>query len=820
MIIIPIRNFLLILLGCFLLTRVAAQRIYGTAYSEKGDLLPYVSVLIKGTTINTMANADAKYMMQVSAGNYTIVCQYPGYKMQTKNVTLTRISDEEVSFVMLPLRLNIPNESANEASDPAASYIANCIKGRAAYLRTLLSIANDNYEKKSLFLFKKGYVAPLLFSLSEQSGEIVRNNRDKYVQKISGCRIINGEGERILPVMPEINLYENNVRVFKDANGQRGIISPLAGNASRYYKFRLIGYFYEEGQEIASIQVMPMKEYIPLFSGIINVVKNNWQIHSCMLLPTAGARPGLLNNFILRQQYIPYTDSLWVAGSQYIEMQFGSIASGVSANCVNVYSNYRHIQSFPGGYSRYTRIFFDNLSTQRDKFYWDSARNVLPDSGEINIMKTAASDDPAAFFEGYSYPSKNIATFAYDWLLNIPGKKFIPLPGNKHLSVQPLFQSSGYNFAEGAFVGTALAYTHGLKKNSYYISATPSIRYGFANGHLNASLDLQIQANSSGTKGQFVKNTCGISFGKNVFQFNKESSVSPMLSSISAFLYGKNYMKTYECGFFRVDIKRHTAGGLTFGASAAYENRIPLNNTIDYTFRDKYREDITPNYPTEKMNVQFDAHQALLVTIHASYQPGTEYAVVSGKRFMLGSAYPLLGISYTKGVKGFAGSDVDFDKWKLDIAGDRNCRLAGKLQYKISLGGFTNKRTVYLQDYQHFNGNQSLIAGEYLNGFQAAGYYANSTIAPFYVFANVEHHFNGWGTNILPLLQKWDWYLVAGTNMLYVNRECNHIEVFAGLENIFQLFRLDVVMALENGAYKETALRLGLSGSPHWKPGR
>jgi hypothetical protein len=45
-----------------------------------------------------------------------------------------------------------------------------------------------------------------------------------------------------------------------------------------------------------------------------------------------------------------------------------------------------------------------------------------------------------------------------------------------------------------------------------------------------------------------------------------------------------------------------------------------------------------------------------------------------------------------------------------------------------------------------------------------------------------------------------------------VNRDNNYTEVFGGLENIFKLFRVDVVASYLNGHYGQTGVRIGMGG--------
>src|SRR5437763_15583174 len=117
----------------------------------------------------------------------------------------------------------------------------------------------------------------------------------------------------------------------------------------------------------------------------------------------------------------------------------------------------------------------------------------------------------------------------------------------------------------------------------------------------------------------------------------------------------------------------------------------------------------------------------------------------------------MLIFNYTKRVKNIFGSDVDFDKWKLSVFDDVNFKLAGALKYRLALGGFINTNKVFIQDYQHFNGNRATLLKEPANTFQLAGYYQFSNTSNFYSELHLEHHLNGLLTNKIPLFKKWNW---------------------------------------------------------------
>ena len=94
----------LMLISVFFSLQVSAQKIFGTVYTDKGDLLPYSSVIIKGTSIGASANNKAKFFINVTPGTYTVVCQHVGYAKQEKQVVINK-DDEEVTFILSEQKL-------------------------------------------------------------------------------------------------------------------------------------------------------------------------------------------------------------------------------------------------------------------------------------------------------------------------------------------------------------------------------------------------------------------------------------------------------------------------------------------------------------------------------------------------------------------------------------------------------------------------------------------------------------------------------------------------------------------------------------------
>ncbi|HZE85915.1 MAG TPA: DUF5686 family protein, partial [Puia sp.] len=382
-------------------------------------------------------------------------------------------------------------------------------------------------------------------------------------------------------------------------------------------------------------------------------------------------------------------------------------------------------------------------------------------------------------------------------------------------SMQGLLPNLEYNTVEGVNLSVIGSLSRTLRPGGPVISFSPNIRYGFSNGHLNAWGMLEWSKRSVVMEGDDLsstRQTWALSGGRRVSQFNPDNPISETLNGLYTLLARRNYMKIYENSFAEISSIRRLDNGLRISANVRYEDRSPLENTTDYSLIKVKNRSFTPNYPFEQLPAQFPRHQALLTGVSLEFQPGQRYIEFPHRKISIGSKYPILDLDYQKGWHGALGSDVDFDKWQFSVRDNINFKLKGLLRYRFSFGGFLNTRSVFIQDYQHFNGNQVIFASQFLNSFQLAPYYANSTTAAFYATGHVEHHFNGLLTNKIPLFRRLNWYLVGGSNAFYVKKDNNYVEVFGGLENIFKIFRVDVIGSYYNGHKGQVGFRIGLGG--------
>ena len=813
-----------------------SQNIYGVVYDEKDQPLPFSSILLKGTTRGASANNKGEFAFNLPAGTYTLVCQHVGYEKQEMKVILNG-KDVEINFKLYPQQLQLKEIVIKSgAEDPAYEIIRQAIKKRDYYFKQVNAFECEAYikgliklrhlpnkilgqkikqeDKKDMGLdsTNKGIIF-----LSESVTKVAMQQPNKIKLEVVSGRQSGSEGFGFsFPTF--ITLYQNNVKMFTERVNPRGFISPIADGALNYYKFKYLGSFYEDGKEINSIRVTPKRSFEPLFSGIINITEDDWRIHSCDLLLTKSSQLEIIDTLQLTQIYVPVTKDVWRVKNQVIYFNFKQFGIDAIGNFVNVYSKYNVDPHFPKKYFDRTIMTFDTAATKKTKEYWDTIRPIPLEPEEIKDYRVKDSiykaEKDSAFtkhtLDSLRKKQGNITVKQVFWSGINRTHYDSAHPFNWH--ADPLLRTVQYNTAEGLVIDASGNYDKYLKKWRTNLIITPEIRYGFGNTHLNPSLDITFRTRDMTEDKKLKREVWHFAGGKRVSQFSKESNLGYLGNSVSTLLYGENYLKIYENWFANMSFSKRLESGWRFTISALYEDRIPLNNTTDFTIFKKDTINLTPNYPYLLMSSQFERHQALTAYAEISVKPGQRYIQFPKNRVAIGSKYPTFTLSYEHGFNDVLGSDVDFDRWKFTLRDDQNLKLAGAIKYRLSIAGFLNDNKVYLQDYQHFNGNESILAKEYLNTFQLLRNYSVATTAPLYGTLYFEHHLNGLLTNKIPVFRKLNWNLVDGVNAYYINSDTHYAEVFLGLENIFKVLRVDAVVGFLNNEQAQFNVRLGLGG--------
>ncbi|ULQ57795.1 DUF5686 and carboxypeptidase regulatory-like domain-containing protein [Flavihumibacter rivuli] len=817
-----LKRLLNVVLVLVLTLNAIAATITGKVLDAQGKALPYASIFVKNGRQGTTAGVNGNYALTLPQGKYVLVAQYVGYGRQEKEIVVEEGKDMAVDFILALQQVSL-NEVVVKAGgeDPAYEIIRNAIRKRKEYANQPAFFQCEVYTKGQLQLrdFPKKFMGQKvdfedgdtskrkMIYLSESLARYSVKGGNKSKIEVLSTRV-SGQSNGFGFSNPEvISFYENNIKIGSSLN-PRGFISPIADNALQFYRYRYEGSFFEDGKEVNKITVIHKRKYEPVFSGTINITEGDWRIHSLQLKLLKTSQMELVDTLRLEQLYTPLTKDQWVIRSQVIYPSVKFFGFDAFGSFVNVYSKFDIDPAFPTKFFDNTVIKYEKGSNKLPEAYWDSIRPLPLEPAEIVDYRKKDSLEQVRRDPHYldSIDRKRNKLSVVGLLLT--GQGISKQKRRENYFVSGLLQSVGFNTVEGWYLNLTGNYTRRLDSQftGRRISIEPVLRYGFSNRHFNPSITARYNF------GEKYYTQLEVSGGKKVFQLNNANPISNFGNSWETLFRENNFMKIYDAWYGRLRYTRGVGSGFTLLASAQYQDRMPLENTTDYVWRDFKDRTYSPNYPTDIATSNFSRHQAFILTAGFNWSPGTRYIAFPDRNVNIGSKYPSFSVSMTKGVKGILGSDVNYLKWRVGMRDDLDLKLGGQLRYRLYTGGFLQQDRVELPDLLHFNGNLLLLATNYLNSFQMLPYYKYSNANKLYGQGHLEYHLNGLLTNKIPGFRKLNWHLVGAANAFLLDGGTHYAELSLGLENIFKLVRADVVWGFEQGLFRGAYFRIAVPG--------
>ncbi len=799
---------------CFvcLATQLSAQQatVKGRVTDAQGDALSYAAIYVEGTNIGTTTNEEGDYATKLSNGTYTLVFQYVGFKTQSQTIT---IEGENILLdVVLSTEAMLLKEIIVERSDqdPAYAIIRQAQAKRKYYLneeiksyqcKVYIKGLNRLSSKPKSFMGVRIDLDTGIVYLSESLSELSYQQPNQYKERMIASKV-SGDPRGFSfnqATNAWLNLYEN---ISAQELTERGLVSPIAANAMAYYRYRLEGAFYQQGELVNKIRVIPRRRLAPAYSGFIYITEGTWRIHSTDLYLQKGVVE-FVDSITVKQVYAPVQDDIWLPLSQ--KFYFSADGFGFKGNgyFAFVYSDYIVEPAFDKKHFNKEVITVEKESNKKDSIFWEQIRPVpltleenldYQRKDSIRIMK-----ESPVYKDSLDRERNKLSVGEVLWA----GYTYRNTARKKSFSFQPIFSTFQYNTVEGLVTDFTLDYQKNYEDRRFF-SVQPTLRYGFANQRFQAKIATAYRFNP------LANAQISLEGGRYVEQVSRVQSISPFVNSVYTLFREENFLKIYEKSYGKVRYQHRLLKGLRMFTELEYANRNPMQNNSDYAFRDVEGRAFTSNVPLTRENIsaEFEQNQALTFGLVMLVDFKQKYARYPDRLFVIESKYPTFRLNYRRGIP-ILGSDVNYDFLTLGVFQDLSLGLVGNTEYNFEIGAFLSSNQMTFIDFRHFLGNQTIFYREAFGGFQLLDYYKFSTNQA-YLLANFEHHFEGFLLNAIPLLRRLKWQTVASANYLYTQDARHYFELGVGIEHIFKILRVDFITAFQSGEKINTGLRVGL----------
>ncbi|MDX1627826.1 MAG: DUF5686 and carboxypeptidase regulatory-like domain-containing protein [Fulvivirga sp.] len=860
------KHWYLICLSLILITNpVLAGGIKGMVTDEEGERLPFATIYVKELETGTSTNSDAYYELELPPGVYTVTYQYIGYESVTKKIDVgdtyqtLNVSLKTQTMVLEDVEIFAGKE------DPAYTIMRKAIAKSKFHTQQL-----DAY-KATVYIKGKGQLKDAPFFLrKELEKEGIKEGRVFITESVSQIEYQrpNTYSENVISIYSTGD--DNNTSPNAYINGSfyepevAKSISPLSPKAFSYYRFEYEGTFQDRGYEVSKIRVIPRSRGDNVFEGFIQIVEDYWSIHS---LDLTVSKLGI--QFDIKQIYAPVKESVWLPVTHEFDVEGKVLGFAFEGEYLATVSDYEvtinpdldlkvevidekvekelaktledqfkdqeisEIQEVLTSGDEVTRKQFrkllkayekverkeqddpdiiayrtmkvDSLAYERDSAYWAGIRPVPLTEREIRGYEVTDSIAQVKKNESEGDTlnrKRNSGKFRIQDVLI--GNRY-KVGDKAYLKI--FFPQVNYNTVEGFNVDYRLALSKTFNKK-LWVSFGPTARYAFAREQLNGFFKTQLGIGKASKR-----HDIDLSIGRYISQLNAKDPIHPVVNSVMALFFERNYMKIYEKDFLALNYRKQLDRELKLFLDVDYEKRRPLFNNTSYRFFDAEGEGFTANFPAHESltDTSFPVHEALVGAISLTYKPWQKYRMYNGRRISVDGTSPLFELMYKKGIPGIGSSDVDYDQVEVGVKHDFNIGVRGLVDFYLKAGMFLNNDKMFFVDRKHFMGNQTpFVTEEPVGTYRLLDYYFFSTNEAYFQ-ANIHYQFRKLLLTRLPVIR------IAGvresvfTNYLANDLTSSYFEMGYGINYIFRIFRIEGVTSFEGGEFRDFGIRLGVA---------
>ncbi|MDB5198380.1 MAG: hypothetical protein JWO92_343 [Chitinophagaceae bacterium] len=601
----------------------------------------------------------------------------------------------------------------------------------------------------------------------------------------------------------KINIYDNLIKLV-DIN----FISPIADNALNLYNYTINDTMLIDGHQCIQVQFSQIQYGTNTFNGFMWIVDSTYAIKSMTMHMDKSASINFVNKFEITQNF-ELDDEKFLPSKNilFIDLNIPAMKKmGVIAKKTTLFRDF----SFNN----------PNIDTVFNK--------KLKDIASVAKINT----DPAYWSENRFEPLSNSEHFVYTLMDTITK---IPQVIKYTKIIDGL--TSGYYTVGNIDIGYIWGFYSNniVEGNRFNIGAK-------TNWHFNRNIQFKSYVGASTRDKQFRYffgslfvldrkqwSTLHLSYSSDIFSsYNNDDEIdqnSLFASILKRIKHTTRLVNNKEADIF---YNKFFANGFGVKIEARSSALTPFFN-IYYT-----HDNFTPFIITKPGLISNYKSNEVSFTLRYVYKE--KFITQHFRRGSLGSNYPVINLTYTKGFKINSGpvkSDFNYNKWNIDLQHDFSDGRLGQLSYTLQAGTTKGILPILFLDVQ--KGNDTY----YYNAYAFNNMNRYEFVADKYASLMLQQNFGSFPFNHIPAIKKLKWRSLAtfkgvigslseenkiangfyDPNIDYhftVPNKTPYMEAGVGIENIFKLLRIDAIWRL-NYLQNKNVPAFGILGSIQFK---
>jgi len=805
------------------------------------DPLPYVTVLFKGTGIITKTDVDGKYTLVTSETHPQVQFSYVGYKSayadikpgQTQVLNIS-LQSESQSLTEVVISTNKRPKYRNK-DNPAVELIRRVIDNKSKnqgqtynnieyqqYEQMVFSLSNlsDKFKNRRIFknyqfLFETqdstkigGKLTLPVYMEEKVSQNYLQKSPEKKKTILIGDKHVNydskfidtkGLSKYFERMYADVNIYNNNISLVSNQ-----FLSPIADAAPTFYKFFITDTIKTHSPQLIELSFIPRNNTDLLFEGKIYVTMDgNYAVQDAFLTVNKNINLNFVRALEAKLDFDKNPDGRYHLSKTNLIIDFGlnqNKGGGFTGQRTVIIKDFQVNKQQPDTiFNGPALAVSPQAETQSDQF-WTGQRQDTLVKANLNIYKNIdtlqtipsfkrTADLVTLLFAGY----KNFGPFEVG-----PVNTFYSFNNTEGFRLR-LGGRTTPELSKRYYFETYAAYGFKDEKWKYFLSATYSLNnksiYAFPQNYIRGSF--QRDTKIPGQELQFVQ--------EDNFLLSFKRGQNNML--LYNDYYKVDYVKEFENHFsYGVTLRKWTQ---TPGGSLTYNNFE--NNTLN---------------PVNQLTTSD-------VSVNLRYAPNEKFYQGKIYRVPIIDKYPIFNLRYTQAFKGAFGGQYSYQNIMGSI--DKRFYLSqlGYSDVTVEGGYIFGKVPFPLLTIHRANQTYS---------YQLASYNLMNFlefVSDHYASLNIDHNFNGFFFNKIPLIKRLKLREAVSFKLLYgaLRDENNpdkdasllqfprngagvpttnalgnepYMEGSVGIGNIFKVLRVDVVKRfnyLDNPEVSEYGIR-------------
>lgn len=809
------------LMSCLLYGQTTIKGVVTDAQS--GDPVPLVNIFPVGHSQGTTSDFNGEYIFStpdsITSIQYSLVGYLPVVKkvnpgksqvinvklnVDVKTLSEVTVQDKKNRYknrnnpAVELIRQVIDHKKQNKKEELDAYQFEKYEKVQFALSNVSEKFKNKKYLKKFQFIFENidtnkipgKEVLPMYFSESianvyyrkspKKQKEIVRGTRKvefkDYIDNESIEKFINY-------LYQDIDIYDNNIMMLTNQ-----FVSPISDVGPIFYRYYILDTVMVDNTKCYKMSFYPRNKSDFQFQGNLYITfDSSFAVKKDEMTVSVELNLNFVKGLNIVQEFNEVKPGQWMITKDEISVDFGIAKKGMGIYGQRSASNKNYIIGNPmtdDFYKGEPKIVVDTSLLNQDRF-WDQSRHAPLSKSEQGVITMVDSIQSIPEFKRFMK--------LLDFLI-------VGYIGIGKVEIGPVNTSYSYNPIEGSRVRFGGRTTH---KFSQRVNYDAYAAYGFKDDKWKYSLSTTYALGKSSYDRWPLKNLklsyqYDIKIPGQELQFINEDN---LLLSIKR---GENTKMTYNRAL-NLEYLHELVNNFSYNISLQHLNQAPTGtlyfNPVSY-------------YGSE--NTRVSSITTSEINISLRYAPSEQFFQGRVYRTQTNNEYPIYQLRINLGVKDLFGGEYSYQKITAGIFKRIYLSPFGYTDILVEGGQLFGKVPYPLIYIHRANQTYSLQLQSYnLMNFL-------EFVSDRYIALNINHFFNGFFFNSIPVFKQLKLREVVtakllygtlsntnnpemqgdlfklpveedGTPLTYSLDEKPYIEISAGIANIFKLLRVDVI---------------------------